>query len=238
MPREQMPAPGSAPLLLRRRTVLAAALALTHPGWVFAQGVPMPDKGEFFFLSDREARILTAAVDRILPQDRWPSASQAGVVEFLDYQLATEWGQGDRLFQQGPHQAGTPQQGYQLPHTPAELYRAALADASWNAFVTALPGDQDNMLKALEKGEARLGDISGATFFTALRQNTIEGYFCDPIHNGNKGMAGWRMLGFPGANAYYLTEVDRFDLHYAREPSGVAHRPDEAMPPPAQRRGQ
>lgn len=237
MPKDQLPSPGFAPPLLDRRSLLAAALAATYPGWVFAQGAPAPERGGYFFLSDREARILTAAVDRILPQDAWPSASQAGVVEFLDYQLATEWGQGDRLFQQGPHQAGTLQQGYQLPHTPAELYRAALADASWNAFVTASPGDQDKMLMALEKGEARLGEISGTTFFTALRQNTLEGYFCDPIHNGNKGMVGWRMLGFPGANAYYLTEVDRFDLDYAREPSGVAFRPGEPSPPQAQARG-
>jgi gluconate 2-dehydrogenase gamma chain len=212
---------------LTRRSVMAAALAAAYPGWAFAQGAPAPAQSAFFYLTEREVRILTAAVDRIIPRDWWPSASEAGVVDFLDYQLATAWGQGERLFRQGPHHAGTPQQGYQLPHTPAELYRAALAAPSWDAFVTNSTADQDRTLTALEKGEMTLGDIPGAAFFTALRQNTIEGYFCDPIHNGNRGLAGWRMLGFPGANAYYLTEVDRFELDYARPPSGVAWRPGD-----------
>lgn len=226
-----------APMAMNRRTMLAAALAAAYPGWVFAQGTPAPQDSAFFFLTEKEARILTAAVDRILPQDGWPSASQAGVVDFLDYQLATDWGQGAGLFRQGPHKAGSPQQGYQLPHTPAEFYRAALADASWDAFLAAPPGEQDNMLRTLEKNERKLGDIAGTTFFTLLRQQTLEGYFSDPIHHGNKDMAGWRMLGFPGANAFYLSEVDRFDLDYARQPSGVASRPEEVMAAPAQARG-
>ena len=235
------PAPSAAspsqPLTLDRRAMLAAALAATYPGWVFAQGTPAPDQGAFFFLTEREARILTAAVDRILPADGWPSASQAGVVDFLDYQLGTAWGQGERFFRQGPHLTGTPQQGYQLPHTPAELYRAALADAAWDAFVSAPAAAQDAFLKALEKGERKLGDIPGPTFFATLRQNTMEGYFSDPIHNGNKGMASWRMIGFPGANAFYLSEIDRFELDYAREPSGVASRPEEVPAGAALARG-
>jgi hypothetical protein len=63
-----------------------------------------------------------------------------------------------------------------------------------------------------------------------LRQNTIEGYFADPAYNGNRDYAGWNMLGFPGADAYYLTEVDRYNMAYWRAPSGIAHRPDIGTP--------
>lgn len=45
---------------------------------------------------------------------------------FIDRQLAGAWGAGERLFRSGPWHPGTPQQGYQLPYTPAELFRTAL----------------------------------------------------------------------------------------------------------------
>lgn len=181
-----------------------------------------------FFLTQAEETILRAAVDRILPRDEWPSASEAGVVDFLDFQLATSWGQGRGLFRQGPHEEGEETQGYQLPHTPAELYREALAafaqEPSLANFTSAGPEQQDDMLRRIEKGEVRLGSVPGQAFFRMLRQNTLEGYLSDPIHNGNRDLAGWRMLGFPGAHAYYLSEVDRFDMEYRRAPSGVAAR--------------
>lgn len=188
-----------------------------------------------FFLTPGEERILSAAVDRILPRDEWPSATEAGVIDFLDFQLATEWGKGERLFRQGPFAEGTPTQGYQLPFTPAELYREALGafggDESASHFVEAGPQQQDEFLRRLEKGETRLGRVPGDTFFRMLRQNTLEGYFSDPIHNGNRGLVGWHMIGFPGAHAYYLTEVDRFDMEYRRAPTGIAYHAGREPPP-------
>ena len=179
------------------------------------------------FLTEAEWRTLTAVVDRIIPKDHWPSASEAGVVDFIDFQLATTWGTGSGLFLKGPHAKGSASQGYQLAHTPAELYRMALADPAVANFATLEPAAQDALLTRLEKNEQPLGDIPGGVFFTQLRQSVIEGYFSDPIHNGNHGMAGWRMIGFPGAHAYYLTEIDRFEFDYARPPSGIGYRPGE-----------
>ncbi len=36
------------------------------------------------------------------------------------------WGKGERLYMQGPWKPGVPSQGYQLPLTPAQLYRAGI----------------------------------------------------------------------------------------------------------------
>jgi gluconate 2-dehydrogenase gamma chain len=219
---------------LDRRGVIAGAAVLAASGLglpvaVLAQDARRPPR---FFLIPEEERALTAMVDRILPADGWPSASEAGVVDYIDFQLATAWGQGEGLFRQGPHQGGTAQQGYQLPHTPAELYRAALGDPALRALAEAPAAAVDAMLTRLQKNEHRPGDVPGGAFFTYLRQNTLEGYFADPVHNGNAGLAGWRMIGFPGAHAYYLTEVDRFELDYRRPPSGIGHRPGLGEPPP------
>ncbi len=40
-------------------------------------------------------------------------------------------------------------------------------------------------------------------------QNVLEGYFSDPIYGGNKDMAAWKMIGFPGARYDYLEWVTR-----------------------------
>ena len=51
---------------------------------------------------------------------------RSGLNIFIDRALAGGWGKGDRLYMQGPWQRGTPNQGYQLPLTPAQLYRAGI----------------------------------------------------------------------------------------------------------------
>ena len=40
--------------------------------------------------------------------------------------LAGAWGAGERLYRSGPWQPASPARSYQLPHTPAELFRDAL----------------------------------------------------------------------------------------------------------------
>ncbi len=219
----------------RRALLLGAVAPALMPGLGLdalaqtpRQGAP-PRKTPGFFLTEAEERLLTALVDRIIPRDEWPSASEAGVVDFFDFQLTTDWGHGQGLYRKGPHTAGNPRQGYQLPYTPSEFYRRALADKALAGFEGLAPAAQDALLTRLEKNELSLGDIPGGTFFTILRQNTLDGYFSDPIHGGNRDMASWRMIGFPGAHAYYITEIDRFELDYARPPAGVAYRTDGVL---------
>src|SRR6202521_1400000 len=87
----------------------------------------------YTFLTPPEAAFVEAAVDRLIPADNLtPSGTDCGVAVFIDRQLGGAWGSGDRLYMQGPWQKGTPTQGYQLPMTPAEFFRAGIA--STNAF--------------------------------------------------------------------------------------------------------
>jgi gluconate 2-dehydrogenase gamma chain len=80
------------------------------------------------FFNNDEAAFIEAAVARLIPKDdQWGGALEADVPNYIDKQLAGAWGAGERLNRSGPWQPGTPSQGYQLPFTPAELFRAALA---------------------------------------------------------------------------------------------------------------
>jgi gluconate 2-dehydrogenase gamma chain len=101
-----------------------------------------------------------------------------------------------------------PSQGYQLPLTPAQLYRIALdeiarevADKYQGKTFRDLPPDQqDAVLRDLESGAANLPSVPSAILFETLLANTIEGFFSDPAYGGNRDMAGWRMVGFPGVS--------------------------------------
>jgi len=189
----------------------------------------------YTFFAPQEARFIEAAVARLIPNDEvGPGAVEAGVPFFLDRQLAGRFGQGDHYYLAGPWPKGTPQQGYQSRFTPAQLYRAAIAaidkyvGAHFNgaSFSALQPQDQDGVLKGLEAGDVVLDDgVDAKTFFQMLLQNTREGYFSDPIYGGNKDMAAWKMIGFPGAHYDYKEWVTRHGERVPLEPVSFLGRP-------------
>src|SRR5262249_17613314 len=153
----------------------------------------------YLFFNPEEAAFIEAAVARLIPaDDKWPGALEAGVPNYIDKQLNGAWGAGERLSRSGPWQAGTPSQGYQLPFTPAELYRTALGaiNAELKAktpFAKMPAAEQDAYLHSLEAGGKNLGGVPSDVFFTTLRECTVEGFFSDPVYGGNRDMVAWRM---------------------------------------------
>jgi gluconate 2-dehydrogenase gamma chain len=188
-----------------------------------------PANSTYLFFNADEVLFIEAACERLIPADEsGPGAIGAGVCNFLDRQLGGAWGAGERLYRSGPWVAGTPSQGYQLPFTPAELFHTALRAIHRNfeargAAFHDLPGEaQDAYLKSLESGAHDLDGIPSAVFFEALLKTSVEGYFSDPVYGGNRDMAAWRMIGFPGAYADYFEAVDRHGVKFEREPLSLA----------------
>jgi gluconate 2-dehydrogenase gamma chain len=200
------------------------------------------------FFNAQEEAIVAAAVERFIPPDEvGPSAVEAGVVDYLDRQLAGAWGAGERLYRGGPWSPGLPTQGYQLPLTPAELFRTALRGIRLDvqstrgiAFESMTGAEQDAYLTALQTEARDLDGVPSNVFFESLLAMTIEGYFSDPVYGGNKDMAAWRMIGFPGAYGAYYDLVDQHGIAFRGEPRslgqdrpGHVHMPADipAMPP-------
>ena len=83
----------------------------------------------FRFFTAPEAAVVVALVDTLIPKDDvGPGGVEVGVPIFIDRQMVSAYGRGARMYLDGPFGEGTPQQGYQLPLPPAELYRVGLAD--------------------------------------------------------------------------------------------------------------
>lgn len=170
------------------------------------------------FFTAEEFTFLKAAVARLIPNDaRGPGALEAGVPEFIDRQMNTPYATGAQWYMQGPfHPEAERELGYQLPLSPREIYRLGIQDA--NKFANAqegkafseLPSDkQDDLLSQMEGGKAAFTQVPSKVFFSFLLQNTREGFFSDPIHGGNQGMVGWKLINFPGARADFMDWVER-----------------------------
>jgi len=186
------------------------------------------DRPLYLFFNAEEVAFIEAACERLIPADETgPGALQAWVPNYLDKQLGGAWGAGERLYRSGPWQAGTPSQGYQLPFTPGELFHTALRainaqfTSKGTAFAEASGEQQDAYLKSLEAGGTDLDGVPSGVFFDMLLKMTVEGYFSDPVYGGNKDMAAWKMIGFPGAYANYYDAIDRHGVKFEREPMSI-----------------
>ncbi len=183
-------------------------------------------KTKYIFLNKYEAAFIEAAVARLIPADeKWGGAIEAGVPNYIDKQLGGTWGAGQRLYRSGPWSQGIKTQGYQLPFTPAELFRTALKALSKD-MKTPLgkmsPAQQDDFLKGLEKGGTDLGGVPSNVFFSSLLQLTMEGFFSDPVYGGNYNMLSWRMIGFPGAYGSYYDLIEKHGIKIDRAPISLA----------------
>lgn len=170
------------------------------------------------FFNQEEFAFIKAAIDRLIPKDNLgPGALEAGVPEFIDRQMQTPYGVGANWYMQGPfHPDADSSFGYQLPLKPQEVYRLGIAEANGfarkkhgNLFRNLSHAQQEELLELMETGKADFAKLPSQAFFATLLQNTREGFFSDPVHGGNQGMIGWKLIGFPGARADFMDWVER-----------------------------
>ena len=200
-----------------------------------AAGTDAAHQDVLFFFTPEQARFVEAAVERLIPADaEWPGAGWAGVMNFIDRQLAAAYGAGARMYLEGPWELGSPGQGYQLPFTPGQLYRIGIQEIrAWLGerdggaeFWDLAEAEQIEVLQMLESGDVPLPSMPSAVFFETLLANTIEGWFADPAYGGNRDMVSWRMIGFPGAYAQYVDLVTEYNSPYERPPMSMAQKAD------------
>jgi len=222
--------PNDSSFTSRRRFLQSAAAAAPVLVARSVAAAPSAQKPESeyrpsFFNADEWA-FLRAAVARLIPADALgPGALEADVPRYIDRQMATPWAEGRLWYMQGPFEpSAPPTMGWQMSLTPRDVYRLGIAAAdSWTRAQHGKPfaeldaATQDNVLQAFESGKARFDKVPAHTFFVMLLANTREGFFSDPVHGGNRGLVGWKLIGFPGARADFMDWVER-DVAYPLPP--------------------
>ncbi|MFT3814951.1 MAG: gluconate 2-dehydrogenase subunit 3 family protein [Acidovorax sp.] len=183
-----------------------------------------------FFTQDEWAFIHKAVALLIPNDDMGPGAVEAGVPEFIDRQMETPYGHGKLWYMQGPFRPESPPElGYQTNMAPRDIYRHGMAACdAWckqqhggKGFAALDDDTRLQVLKDMEAGKAKFENMSAKLFFSTLLANTKEGFFADPMYGGNKGMTGWKQIGFPGARADFMDWIDQPNKPYPYGPVSI-----------------
>ena len=147
------------------------------------------------FLTESEARTVEAIAERVFPaDDHGPGARGVDAIIYIDRSLA---GYGRHL--------------HGLYRTGITALDAFVGERFGGSTFSQLADDaQDKVLRQVEALAPSVDENEQAAllveFFGAVRLHTLEGIFCDPMYGGNRDAAGWKLIGFPGAQWGYSAE--------------------------------
>jgi gluconate 2-dehydrogenase gamma chain len=208
----------------------AKATTAKHKAQSWADAPLLP----FRFFSGEDVDVIGAMANRIYPKDKLgPGATDLGVVEYIDSQLAGGWGNGERMYRHGPFPVpATTGHGWQYAMTPGDAYRVGLD--SLNAYTAAKfhgqtfdelkPAQQDKILTAMSTGTKELAkyfdQITAPDFFSMFYENVKEGIFADPSYGGNRGVEGWKLIRYPGDPMARGDDNFKYVLDYNYYPPG------------------
>lgn len=141
------------------------------------------NKSPWRFFTSAEARTVEAMCDQIIPADQDPGAKWAGVVRYIDRQLAGFFRAHQKTYRLGIAA---------VDRTSLALHAAAFAD---------LPADKQlAVLTALDRNEApkeAWQGVEAKPFFNLVVTHTMQGFYGSPRHGGNRDAVSWRMIGTP-----------------------------------------
>ncbi|BDI33881.1 hypothetical protein CCAX7_59320 [Capsulimonas corticalis] len=126
-----------------------------------------------------EVRTLRAAINQIIPPDDFPGGWDAGVGDYLERLLGSDF-KLLSIYRQGLHGMDS-----------------AAKDAYGKEFEFLSPEEQYGFLNRVAQGQIPgQWEIAPEEFFPMLVGHVMEGYYADPGNGGNKDGVVWRMMGY------------------------------------------
>ena len=165
------------------------------------------------FFNQEDAATMAAFTERLMPgSEGKPGARDANVLNYIDLALAGAYADLQEFYRRGLAQLDAYcRKSYDKPFRQLEPLR------------------QDEVILALEEGKATGFTWPAAEeFFSTLRTHTMEGMFADPIYGGNRNFSGWRLVGFPGAQAVFTAADMRSKVAFTRADMIGLQSSDEA----------
>ena len=135
----------------------------------------------FRFFSKDEARTIDAWTECLIPADDMPGASQAQVIRYIDLQLTRRF----RKLQEPYRRA-------------SEAINQAARREHGKPFADLPLDQQTSLIAAIEKGngdKSLWGNDGGKAAFEMVLNHTMQGFFGNPRHGGNRDFASWRLVG-------------------------------------------
>jgi hypothetical protein len=212
-------------------TAIAAPAVAVAAGCTSSSGVPAAARTSRFF-TDHEAAVVEAATARIAPgpaddpaEAGHPGAREADVTGYIDTTLSMFTQPGTpKVFAGGPwsnrHTSGPDLMAMFLSIDPVTKIAWEKRISGWQrqyragiASLDKLAGGDFTKVSAA-KQDTILAKASVSTFLSLLFEHTIEGLYSNPEYGGNRNLAGWTDIKYPGDSqprGYTADEVSRSD---------------------------
>jgi gluconate 2-dehydrogenase gamma chain len=153
----------------------------------------MQEVSHWHFFKAEEATVLESIIEQIIPTDEWPGAKSAGVAVFIDRQLTGPYTRFRDTYRNGLAA---------VTSSCMELFSKPFQNLSFD--------EQTDFLKAMEFGktaflqkDGSLGNTANPvwkdeldkTFFSLVRDHSMQGFYGSPRHGGNQNYISYRMIG-------------------------------------------
>jgi gluconate 2-dehydrogenase gamma chain len=138
-------------------------------------------QGNYRFFTDAEALTVIELCEQIIPADKDPGATDAGVIHYIDKQLTAYFQDLQPIYREGI---------VALNASCMELHSCrfeALAFAEQTAF-----------LKKMENGKVpgkQWNPADQKNFFSTLVSHSMQGFYGSPRHGGNRNYVSYTMMG-------------------------------------------
>jgi hypothetical protein len=223
--------------------VASAAVLGTEGCTSSASSSASPGRTLRFFTTD-QAAVVEAATARIAPgpaddpaEAGHPGAREADVTGYIDSMLGALGSLDDDaplVFAGGPwsnrHTSGPDLMAHFLTLDPVARIAWRRRLTGWRqqyrqgiATLDTLAGG-DFTKASRTKQDKILVMSSVSSFMSLLFEHTIEGLYAAPEYGGNRDLAGWKEIGFPGdiqPRGYTADEVSRSDGHDPVDNTGI-----------------
>jgi gluconate 2-dehydrogenase gamma chain len=153
----------------QRRRFLRAAAAAGVAGSAISCGC---SKSPWRVLKLEEGETAAAICERLIPADELPGARWAGAVDFLDRQLYGHLRKHREAYAKG-----------------LAAFERSAREKFGKRFVELAEDQQVQLLREAEKAKD--------PFFALILSHTMQSYYGDPRHGGNRDEVGYRSLGIP-----------------------------------------
>lgn len=207
-----------------------AAPAVAVAGCTSSSGAPAARQTRFF--TAHEAAVVEAATARIAPgpsddpaEAGHPGAREADVTGYIDTMLSmfTEGGT-PKVFAGGPwsnrHTSGPDMMAIFLAIDPVTKIAWSKRISGWQhqyragiALLDKQAGGDFTKISAARQDKILAG-VPVSSFLSLLFEHTIEGLYSNPEYGGNRDLAGWTDIKYPGdsqPHGYTPDEVSRSD---------------------------
>jgi gluconate 2-dehydrogenase gamma chain len=145
------------------------------------------------FFSEKQANIIIAFAEQIIPAGQYPGATDANVVNFIDKQLI-----GPYTRYQVEYLSGL----VAIENSAQKIFEKLFAELKWE--------QQTAFMEQMEEGKLPKEfwtDVNQRSFFNLMLDHTMQGFYGSPRHGGNKNYVSYKMmkLDYPhvlGQNRY------------------------------------